>query len=308
MPCYGGVDTLEPAVLNQVFWMHIQKTSSWLGNFLLLWGCSSVRNKQQKQHKSLSDSMLYSGIARDMSVLNCEVPFYTGDFGFGYHVPFSSQHNRTAITLFRNPYNRVISSFLFGKGIHQIMFPLGFPNRAKVKYNLRDTIRKSPFPILTYVQLPGIASCQTKMVLGKECGEVTSISEDDMAEALRRLRYDIPFVGLTEESEASARLFLAMFGFPKRDKDNKSLATVKDQEQNAKSVDFVMQSVTLAPRINKGHTSEVNAELRGVLRRHSWRDVPDETLFIEAVRIFYERCKMYQVTTKYSQAVLGAMN
>ena len=189
------------------------------------------------------------------------------------------------------------------------MFPLGFPNRAKVKFNLRDKIRKSPFPVLTYVQLPGIANCQTKMVLGKECGEVTAVSEEDMVEALRRLHYDIPFIGLTEESEASARLFLAMFSFPKAKSDGKVLVVDMDKQQHEENVDFMVQSVSLAPRMNKGHTSELNAELRDVLRQHGWRDVPDETLYTEAVRLFYERCKMYQIATKYTAALLiGVMH
>lgn len=305
----GATDPPSQRTLQNVFWMHVQKTSSWLGNFLLLWGCSTVRNEQRLKNRLEADQMLYSGIAKNMTALRCETSFFTGAFGFGYHVPFTALHNTSTITLFRNPYNRVISSFLYGKGIHQIMFPLGFPNRAKVKFNLRDKIKKSPFPVLTYVQLPGIANCQTKMLLGKECGEVTAVSEEEMAEALRRLREDVSFVGLTEESEASARLFLAMFRFPQGVTHAKELVVDMDKKEYAENVNLLVQSVGQAPRLNKGHTSELNTELRDVLRQHGWRDVPDETLYTEAVRLFYERCKVYQIPTKYSEALLlGVMH
>ncbi|KAJ1411627.1 hypothetical protein B484DRAFT_482615, partial [Ochromonadaceae sp. CCMP2298] len=199
-----------------VFWMHIQKTSSWLGNFLLLWGCETVRGYARASEGRV---VRYSVVARNITALRCEVPFYTGNFGFGYHVPLpdlrSLPHlNGSAVTLFRNPYDRVISSFMHGNGIHNIMFPIGFPNRASAKFTLRSQIRRSEFPIFTYASLPGIANCQTKMVLGRDCGRVADLSAEEVGEAVRRVRQDMRFVGLTEESDASAQLFVAMFPIP----------------------------------------------------------------------------------------------
>lgn len=276
-------------VMPAVFWMHIQKTSSWLGNFLLLWGCSHVRQLSTKTKQS----MLYVAVGRNMSRLQCEVPFHTGNFGFGYHVPFDKSMNRTAITLYRNPYNRAISSFLYGKGVHQIMFPLGFPDRAKRKFELRKQIRESAFPLLTYVQLPGIASCQAKMTLGRECGETSPVTAEDLVEAVRRVRYDLAFVGLTEESQASAQLFLAMY----------PVILSKQEADTGGKIDesVLLAAVGTAPRTNADHTHKVNEELYNVLKDNQWRDTADEVVYRAAVEVFYERCRLYRVETKHSE-------
>lgn len=279
--------------LQTAFWMHIQKTSSWLGNFLLLWGCSLVRglSASSKQH------MLYAHLARNLSRLQCEIPFYTGDFGFGYHVPLNVNLNRTAITLYRNPYDRVISSFMFGKGVHQIMFPLGFPDRAKRKFALREAIRKSEFPILSYVQLPGISSCQAKMTLGRECGETAEVTYIDVLEAKRRIRYDLAFVGLTEESEASARLFLAMYPIPSG-VTKMSVESRKNEEQS------LLDAVNQAPRTNRDHTVQANEDHKKVLQQHNWSDTADVAVYREAVDVFYEGCRRYNIDTKFSKSIL----
>lgn len=275
-------------VLGNVFWMHIQKTSSWLGNFLLLWGCGSVRLQTSA---FISNPMLYSAVAKKLLSMKCETTYYTGKFNFGYHVPHPLHMNGSTVTLFRNPYTRVVSSFLYGKGVHQIMFPLGFPNRAKVKFELREQIRESPDPIFTYAQLPGIASCQAKMVLGRECGEPATISPAQLVEAARRMRHDFAFVGLTEESEASARLFLAMYR-----PEASPTAPVTHEE--------LINGLYSTPRANVHHTTELNDELLAVLRKHQWRDAPDEAVYAVAVELFFERCARYGIVTKHTKELL----
>jgi hypothetical protein len=284
----ASADT-ERVRLTTVFWMHIQKTSSWLGNFLLSWGCESVRLRS----RSVSlQPLSYSALAKTLPSLECEANYYTGKFQFGYHVPHTGSMNGTTVTLFRNPYSRVISSFLYGKGVHQMMFPLGFPDRAKVKFGLRDKIRASPYPVLAYARLPGIASCQTKMVLGMECGEPITIEQTQLEEAFRRIRYDFAFVGLTEESDASARLFLAMYSPTTSPK-----ISVDEEEE-------MLRGLHSAPRVNSQHTSLVNSELLSVLREHEWRDAADEHTYHAAVELFFERCAHYGISTKRTKEEL----
>ena len=194
---------------------------------------------------------MYSSVAKKLQSMGCETEYYTGKFGFGYHVPYPAGLNATTVTLFRNPYSRIVSAFLYGKGIHQIMFPLGFPDRAKVKFKLRETIKASEFPILTYAQLPGIASCQTKMVLGMECGQPVEIDNYRIIEAQKRIRDEIAFVGLTEESDASARLFLAMFDPPNPAMGRRKELTTQDKEA-------LVATLKQNPRANKGHTASVD--------------------------------------------------
>ena len=294
-----------------VFWMHIQKTSSWLGNFLLLWGCSTIREDSQKFALFTADSMMHTTISTKIPELKCEKHYYTGKFGYGYHIPYPTNMNHTTITLVRNPYNRVISAFMYGKGIHQIMFPKGFPNRAKVKFQLRDMIRKSEFPILTYANLPGISSCQIKMILGKECGEVLTLTINDINEAKRRIHSDFYFIGLTEESEASARLFLAMYpiNYNHFIQNNHNMNQNSHQNNNENNMeksnnivnnDILVSTLKLAPRMNIRHNNSMNDQYLSVLKVHNWKDYPDEEIYKETVVVFYERCKYYYIQTQYT--------
>lgn len=275
--------------LKVVFWMHIQKTSSWMGNFLLLWGCSSLREIYEMAFKR--NSMLYAALSDRLGSFDCETSYVTGGFGIGYHVPYNLQKipNGTVITLFRRPADRIISMFLHGKGIHQIMFPIGFPERIKRKFALRRNITASQYPIYTYASLPGISGCQTKMLLGIDCGVDMRLTTKHMDEALRRLHYDTAFFGLTEESEASASLFKAMF-----------TPNVVSGEHNARNLSSLPDTFKMLPRKNEVHTEELNAKLRAMLEESKWKDEYDELLYAEARRIFFDRCKNYGIPTRYS--------
>lgn len=79
----------------------------------------------------------------------------------------------TIITMLRDPTNRIISAFLF-----DVMIPIGFPVHSNEKrQEVKDNILKSEIPIQAYVNLPGISSCQTKMILGHYCGATVPLSE-----------------------------------------------------------------------------------------------------------------------------------
>jgi hypothetical protein len=310
------VPLVFPAPPTTVFWLHIQKTSSWMGNFLLFWGCASLR---EKDSGVIPHAAMYGSIAKKLDSIQCEVNFDVGQFQFGYHVPHQPKVNVSAITLLRNPASRTISSYLHGTGIHQIMFPVGFPNRAKVKYSLRNKINASPFPILTYANLTGIKSCQTKMILGIDCGVEIILTTSDLQEALRRLRYDMFFIGLTEEAAASANLFLAMYpsqiqrqhqaqllkgidfpvdntGAQQKDLTSSGIVDVTRNEMKL----LIPDLLNLAPRKNPAHTQKVDVELKNVLTKHDWEDKFDSVVYKEGAKIFYERCMQYSIQTAHS--------
>lgn len=251
---------------------------------------------------------------KNTSNLDCEIDFYTGPFEFGYHVPYPSNLNRTTVTLFRKPYHRIISSFLYGKGIHSIMFPIGFPNRVKVKFALRANITGSTYPVLTYARLPGIASCQIKMVLGRNCGENVDISKAMVIEARRRIRYDMAFVGLTEESDASSKLFVFMFtnsGIKNNNQIDTSLqhqihgdivqsTNMSNIKMDIHTFNILQLQSSSTPRKNQLHTLEKNIQLEKTLRVHNWKDEWDEIIYKEAAELFFERCHYYGIETKHT--------
>jgi hypothetical protein len=55
----------------------------------------------------------------------------------------------------------------------------------------------SEHPLLAYAHTDGIASCQTKLVMGSLCGKsvMKALKPSDIAEAKRRIRYDFLFIG-----------------------------------------------------------------------------------------------------------------
>jgi hypothetical protein len=171
-----------------------------------------------------------------------------------------------------------------------------------MKYEVRKRIMQADVPILAYAQTPGIASCQTKMMLGKHCGEAVEISQAELQEAVRRVRYDMKFIGLTEEAEASARLFLAMHPFPFA---SGSPASQFDPV-SANMTEVMVSVIHQHTRTNHAHTLELNAKLRLDLTTHQWVDTNDEAIYREAVAVFYERCGRYGIRTKNVRKALLA--
>lgn len=271
-----------------IFWMHIQKTSSWLGDFLLHWGCPEVfakGNQLDSPMVMLQQMVTASTVQEDSfsSQLNCRVNF-NSETGFGFHRPFeNNQMVGTVAVLFRNPVDRVESAFQFG-----IMLPQGFYERSiEGMKRIQDFIRSTPTPFATYAQLDGIAGCQTKMVLGKRCGENITLTPADLVEAKRRVENDMYFVGLSEEPEASASLFLAEHS----DVTNPNF--VGNGPWNVSS---------LLPYFEFTHlrrSSNPQPQLKSELEAIGWRDPFDEALYAFAADIFYSKCARYSINVTH---------
>ena len=64
----------------------------------------------------------------------------------------------------------------------------------------------------SFVNFPGIASCMTKMLLGFNCAHHVKLDMGLLAEAKRRVLYDLGFLGLSEHWNASICLFHRKYG------------------------------------------------------------------------------------------------
>jgi hypothetical protein len=206
----------------------------------------------------------------------------------GWHQPYTPNGAKTRnmkgriVTMFREPRNRIISAFLFSSGL---MLPKGFdikPSHQEERKQIKNHLLNTSHPIVSYASYPGIPSCQTKMVLGYDCGTDIEIKGHGMTEALRRIREDFLFFGLTEEPEATAELFRLTVGGWGYDKDGMTLPSPSvwgsriNSEHNKSSHDFLSRELT------EGH----------------WKDVFDEALYAEAAQIFYAKCKQYNITVR----------
>lgn len=262
--------------LSGVNWMHIPKTSSWMGDFLFMYACPNMAAEFEKEE---NNQFLYEQLKNDVSkVAKCDAKILLGrDGGYGWHDPFVPElTNGSTVALFRKPRNRLVSAFLFGSGM---MIPPGHlhsPNET-MQAEIFKYISNTTYPIMTYARYLGIPSCQTKMVLGHNCGTEVTITGELLAEAKRRVEHDFAFVGLTEESAASADLFYAMYGAGKPEPK--------------------VQPHTKMYRENTNHSKMTRTRLLEVLREQNWSDPPEQALYQHVRRIFYERCAKYNIST-----------
>jgi hypothetical protein len=186
-----GNDLYLPERLEGVKWMHIQKTSSWMGDFLLLYACPHLR----PMYDSRKNKIFFYDVVRANTTLldHCEIPIVRNRDGlYGWHDPYSAPSSRgKLVTMFRKPEDRIISSFLFDNML--------IPSGSVYSYNqtLPDYVTNSPTPLVAYASVPGFDACQTKMVLGYHCGQdVHGITTTGLVEAKRRIEYDFAFFGM----------------------------------------------------------------------------------------------------------------
>jgi hypothetical protein len=177
--------------------------------------------------------------------------------------------------------SRLISAYLFN-----IMIPRGFHN-----YDLEEEVRRnvtsSPHPIFTYAMTPGISQCQSKMLMGYDCGnDVSPMNPKQLQEIHRRLLDDFLFVGIQEEPQATYELFLAMFG--KGHLEDPSVL-----QRGLKSPHL------LAYRRGEGGGEAEREKLRRELVKMRWEDRADEHTYEVGKRIFYKRCREYSIRTRH---------
>lgn len=291
-----------------LFWMHIQKTSSWLNNFLVVWACPNFCRDYLLENDLAADTsdiekpviydfqtILKKREINSMEVMTvfmkCSISFKNyalTKFGwsqFGFHWPMNHESMKgNTITLFRKPLSRIISAFLF-----DMMLPQGFGNRTpEVKQQWREHINKTDSPVYAYSQIPGIANCQTKMVLGFRCGVPMNLTRDQMNEAIIRVQKDFYFIGLTEESDASANLFLAMHGAEGGLPLRKTLSELTDPPFRFTHY-----------RRSRHHSANNHIKYEQQMIAHGWKDEFDEAVFRTAANMFYDRCKQYNIVTKH---------
>ena len=267
--------------LKRIFWMHIQKTSSWIGDLLLRWSCPGIDdgygvNPEEKVF--LADRVRYN-----LSSWKCDSTIITSYDHYGHHIPYDPDIAKGAvITVFRKPIDRIISAFLFADGMH---IPRGHP-LGDLENEVRANLSKTTHPMISYANFLGIPHCQSKMVMGYHCGEdVRGFSKSELDIAYHRLHHEFAFVGLTEEPEATYNLFRSMFG-----------------EGHLLDKPHMLPPHRMNYRKNEQHNDWAQKHFEGNLRKHRWVDQPDEFVYSTAKTLFYQRCKEHGVQTEYGGA------
>lgn len=186
----------------RLFWMHVQKTGSAFGATIVRVGCPEF---YMDTKKSLAPPTLRSWPTY------CRRKLVDGSH---QHTPYDPSFKGIAVTLLRDPADRLVSAYFFGR-THP-MFPAGHDFK-----DLNDVDAAAAFAriakkngnrsyIDTYARTPGVAHCQTKAVLGRLCGDAAPLEPSDLDEALRRLDEDFLFVGAQAFFPESVRTLHAM--------------------------------------------------------------------------------------------------
>ena len=233
-----------------LFWLHIQKTGTSFGSTLAAAGCPE-QPKQRNVRK-------WSGACS-----------YALGAGSHTHTPYVREKHGvgTAVTLIRSPRARLVSAYFFGlREVGHPMLPLGHPEKDLSAWDkvARRRLRRAMPTIQAYARYPGIAHCQTKMVLGIPCGEAVDVTPDMSREAIRRLREDFRFVGVQDHWSASVQLALAEF--------------------NATSATELVKSAQARHQYTKRERAAAMANLT------AYEDVCDEALYAAAVALLRARC------------------
>lgn len=114
-------------------------------------------------------------------------------------LPMHQRLGKTAVTMLRHPARRLESAWAHRK--HHF----GMPHELAVGLRSIHTIED-------FARYPGIAGCQTKMILGYACSAPVSLTANDALEAVEILRDYFAFVGITDRWKDSLHLFHAMLG------------------------------------------------------------------------------------------------
>ena len=290
---FNGTRGNSESQLDVAFWMHVQKTSSWFGAFLVLWSCPEIsaaydRWVTMKPHTGKTPDFVLKDVNKMNTVNSSENnPFndscptlllQANANSYGWHHPIDQYKwlswrrlHGTIVTILRHPLDRIISAFLFHKGGH---IPAGIPDRFAREAGLQKYVRESEHPIITYANIDGIASCQTKMLLGHFCGSnVTMDKYTDIDEARRVVREDLVFVGITHEPNATVELFYSMFG--RRHMPGRWTIT--------------------STRNNTKHNPGSHDALACELLIGGWNDTADMAVYMEVSKLFRKRLDIHGI-------------
>lgn len=134
--CVFDVSNRDPLIptairLQKVCWIHIQKASSWIGDFLYMLFCPHTP-KERNRSGNERDGFLFDQVSSHRSKnITCRIEFCPKN-SFGFHMPYAPSEMRGhALVIFRQPLDRIISAYLFREGMMipvQVLASHSIPN------------------------------------------------------------------------------------------------------------------------------------------------------------------------------------
>lgn len=295
----GMFDGSEFDCKSSYFWMHVPKTSSTFCLTLQHICCT-------EEYESIVEGLTYDSILENQ-ILQPNEKHFQIDLRYGcafvahrvrgssltkcrslrgnYHRPipktFDTQHF-AAITFLREPKSRLISAFLDASH-HEGMDSKDFLILKEKMYPTAesedtDSVERLVHAARLYAQEPAFLGCQTKMVLGYQCGDTKFIlprviNQTIISEAVDRLR-QFYFVGIFEQYSLSVHLFYRMIA-----------------KKNGNDTTLVPSILEILPTRKGDHTkaSIVDKYLA------NYTDPYDSILYKEGLKLFNDRIDKFHI-------------
>ena len=146
----------------KVFWMHCPKTGEFASTMISVL-CS--RAEISLDQPFLRINKFFQDNPKEV----CDVSFLNPEESLGFHFPYQPSYKGAAVTLVRDPVDRLVSAFFFKKPCGHL--PRGMRERPRDWCLQKDSGGPSAANNITkrmhlYLAQPGIKHCQTKMVMG----------------------------------------------------------------------------------------------------------------------------------------------
>ena len=203
------------AVLHEIFWLHIPKNGGSFTYTVFGYACPSrklVIEGQGVHHPRESCGGNISKLQATLTHGN-------------YHTPLIWMSNGrlhplvgSVVGLFRRPSQRLLSAFYHMRekpwcctqdwGLSEV-------SRRQAVNRMRNASELAA--------APGMLGCQTKMILGRPCCDLSQPTMAEVGHALTFVRTQMAFVGLTEDWSRSICLWHARFGGPLRHNELRNL-------------------------------------------------------------------------------------
>ena len=214
-----------------LFWLHIPKAGTSFGNALYHTRCPStvaptdlILEQRECWHEVLTMDQMQSKSDSQVEALAFRVSgrrcgHGAADFVFQHskelkgclnlflsktgnpasHDPVTLEYGSHVVSFLREPAERIVSAFHYGR------FAQGMASKKQKE------MLDQAHDIESFASWPGVANCQSKMILGHLCSSGHRPSVRDAFRAAHLVR-TFAFVGITEAWDASIDLFHAIFG------------------------------------------------------------------------------------------------
>jgi len=183
-----------------------------------------------------------------------------------WECPYKQQFAGRAAGMIRDPLKRALSGYFFGPCHVGIGSDVGEDPGKGGKFSDKTLaeINNSPTPFLTYANSTRIKGCQVRMLIGRGCGEYYTPTPADVAEAIRVMKNEFLFVGITEDWAKSIFLFHGLFvGIPTKSEFHNMRKTNKEDEKEVEAMQQVQAAAWDDPYdgpLFREATKHVNAQ------------------------------------------------